>query len=95
MFLKIIPWEVSRSDLLGNTTGFTGLNVGTTKLVQNEGLTSVDVTQDANNWAAKLLLKFNTSSLASCESLLPLSKQLPLAFPSILSVLVISHIERR
>jgi len=53
MAFDIIFWEVSGTNLLSNTTSFTSLNVGSSELIKDKSLTSIDVTKNTDNWASK------------------------------------------
>lgn len=63
--------EIGSTDLLGDTTGFTCLNIGATQLIKDECLSSIDMAKDAKNRAAQrdslllLLLRFE-DFLLSC-----------------------------
>lgn len=53
---QVLFWEIGGTDLLGDTASLTGLDVGASQLIQDQSLTSVDVTHHADDWATKLLL---------------------------------------
>ena len=55
MLLQVIGREVSRTNLLRDTTGFIGLDVCLAELVENKSLASIDVTHDTNDRATKFL----------------------------------------
>ena len=63
--LQVLLREVSGTDLLSDTTGFIGLHIRLSQLIQDEGLTCVDVTHDANDWTAKLSSIFRLLSFLS------------------------------
>ena len=45
----VSSWEVGGSNLLGNASSFSGLNVCLPQLVENQGLTCIDVSQDTDD----------------------------------------------
>jgi hypothetical protein len=51
-----IDGEVSGTDLLGNTTGFTLLDIGLADLVKQLSLTSIDVTKNTANGRTEIIL---------------------------------------
>ena len=54
LFSEFLKGEESGTNLLGNSTGFTFLDVGFSDLIQESGLTSIDVPQNSANWASEL-----------------------------------------
>ena len=58
MTLNIFLGEVSGTNLLCDTTSFTGLHISLSELVKNQCLSSIYVTKDTDNWASQLLCLF-------------------------------------
>ena len=56
MVLQILFWEVSCTDLLRDTTGFTCLHLRPPQLIKDQRLSRIDVTHDADDWATKLFV---------------------------------------
>lgn len=56
LFDELFRREESSTDLLGDTTSLALLDVSVTDLVEQCGLTGVDVAEDAANWASELSL---------------------------------------
>ncbi len=52
--LAILELDVVGTDVLGDTTGLTGDDVSVTDVVEQRGLTVIDVTHDGDDWAARL-----------------------------------------
>jgi hypothetical protein len=46
-------WEISSTDLLGNTSSLTSLHVGSSEFVKNESFACIDVTENTENRASK------------------------------------------
>ena len=63
MMRQILPREVSCTDLLRDTTSLVCLHVRFTQFVENERLSRVYVTHDADNGTAELFI-FRTTFLA-------------------------------
>ena len=73
MFEQVVLWEVSSADLLSDASSFSSLDVCVPQLVENEGLASVYVTKDAENWTPQIRPLWHLRSLSSwfgCHHLL-------------------------
>jgi hypothetical protein len=49
MFNKSALWEISGTNLLGNTTGLTSLDISSSELIENQSLAGIDVTKNTKN----------------------------------------------
>jgi hypothetical protein len=79
VLLEILWWEVSRTNLLSDTTGLASLHIGLAEFVQNFSLSSIDVTHNANDGATQFACLLTL--LLFCSSL---SQQLLLSFSALL-----------
>src|SRR5665647_1386955 len=57
-FTTVIQRNVISTDVLCDTTGFTGNNIGATNIIEQGSLTMVDVTHDRDNWRTRLQIFF-------------------------------------
>lgn len=88
MSLKVILGEISGTNLLGDTAGLISLDICLSKLVEDEGLSRVDVTHDTNNWAAQFLCTFGLLLGLSC------GKKGELAGSSVVSAISVENCAR-
>ena len=54
MILKILWWEECGTDLLCDTSSFTGLNLCLPQFIKDQRLSSVYVTHNTDYWTTKL-----------------------------------------
>jgi hypothetical protein len=47
-------WEVSSTDLLGDTTSFTSLHISSSEFIEDQSLASIDVPENTKDWASQL-----------------------------------------
>lgn len=80
---NIVSREIRGTDLLSDTAGLASLHICLSELVEDQRLTRIYVTEDANDWATQLcLLLLFSSRLDRIQSLLipPFTLNLPLLF---------------
>ena len=58
LLLNILDWNISGSDLLGDTARLAILHVGATQLVQDLGLACVYVAEDTDHGGAERVVRF-------------------------------------
>lgn len=70
MTLNIFRWEEGSTNLLGNTTSFSGLDTCFSKFIENQSFSGIDVTHNTNDWASKfsgcvfILFVFSSSNFS-------------------------------